>query len=170
MTHRFALRTLLMLVSLAMLASGCGPRLSVESPALVGAWRSNVQFKSGSFAAVKDLEFMYVFHSGGTMMESSNYDSVPPVPPAYGVWRPAGAREFQATYEYFTTKPPASFDELKAGGWMPSGRGVLKERIRVSEDGRTFTSTIQYETLDAQGNPVAGGGGEAEGRGVRIGS
>ena len=48
---------------------------------LVGAWRSNLQFSEGTFAALKDLEFLYVFNAGGTMTESSNYDGAPPVPP-----------------------------------------------------------------------------------------
>ena len=45
---------------------------------LVGAWRSKLQFQSGDFAAIRDLEFMYVFNPGGTMTESSNYDAAPP--------------------------------------------------------------------------------------------
>ena len=42
---------------------------------LVGEWRAHLQFTSGAFAPVKDLEFMYVFNQGGTMTESSNYDA-----------------------------------------------------------------------------------------------
>ena len=68
------------------LLPGCG------SPALVGAWKSNIQFKDGAFAEVKDLEFLYVFNAGGTMTESSNYDGSPPVPPAYGAWKEVGPR------------------------------------------------------------------------------
>ena len=40
---------------------------------LAGAWRGKVQFTSGAFAEIKDLEFMYAFNAGGTMTESSNY-------------------------------------------------------------------------------------------------
>src|SRR5258705_377512 len=77
------------------------------SERLVGAWRSEVRFTSGDFAAVKDLEFLFVFNRGGTMTESSNYDSAPPVPPAYGVWRATGGRTFRSKYLFYTTKPPA---------------------------------------------------------------
>ncbi len=44
--------------------------------------------------SAKDLEFMYVFHADGTMTESSNYDAFPPGPPAYGVWRNSGRRQY----------------------------------------------------------------------------
>ena len=87
---------------------------------LVGEWRAQLQFTSGAFASIKDLEFMYVFNQGGTMTESSNYDASPPVPPAYGIWRKVGAREFEAKYEFYVTKAPATFDEIaKGGGWGP---------------------------------------------------
>jgi hypothetical protein len=127
-----------------------------------------VRFKTGAFATITNLEFMYVFNAGGTLTESSNYDGAPPVPPAYGVWRSVGANEFEARYEYFATAPPANFEALSSGGgWLPAGRGIFVERITLASDGNSFTSSLRYEALDAQGNP-AEGGGEAEGRAVRI--
>ena len=156
-------------LTFGLLAGGCGQSRPAKPPALVGAWRSTVQFKSGAFASVKDLQFMYVLNAGGTLTESSNYDAAPPVPPAYGVWRPIGPREFEAKYEYFATALPSGLDALKnGGGWLPSGRGVLIERITLSEDARIFTSSIRYEARDSLGNAVVGGG-EATGRGERIG-
>jgi hypothetical protein len=125
--------------------------------------------KSGAFTAAKGLEFMYVFHGDRTLTESSNYDAAPPVPPAYGVWRmiPGDGTVFEAKYEFFTTtaSPP---DQFKAGaGWLPSGRGVFTERIKLAMDGRTFTSAIRYQLFDPTGAAIEGGG-EATGRGVRI--
>jgi hypothetical protein len=134
----------------------------------VGEWRAKLQFTSGAFAPIKDLEFMYVFNQGGSMTESSNYDASPPVPPAYGIWRKVGAREYEAKYEFYVTKPPAAFDEIaKAGGWGPAGRGVFLERITLSEDGKSFTSKIKYDQFDTAGKP-AEGGGEATGQGVKL--
>jgi hypothetical protein len=147
------------------LGSGCGRG---EGNELVGAWRGKVQFKRGAFAAVKDLEFMYVFNEGGTMTESSNYDGAPPVPPAYGLWRKIGPNQFEAKYEFYSTKPPANLDDIaKGGGWLPAGRGALSERITLSENGRSFKSTIKYDAFDQAGKP-AEGGGEAETEAKRI--
>ena len=114
-----------------------------------------MQFKTGAFAAVTDLEFMYVFNAGGTMNESSNYDASPPVPPAYGVWRKTGARQFEAKYAYYWTKAPANLDEItKGGGWSPGGHGVLTQTITLTEDGNAFASEIKYESFDQQGKPT----------------
>lgn len=151
--------TIILVLSAVLLTISCS---APEDNSLVGAWRGKVQFKSGAFGAVKDLEFMYVFNAGGTMTESSNYDGAPPVPPAYGVWRKTGSKQFEARYEFFITKSPATFEDItKGGGWMPAGYGVLMERITLSDDGRSFKSTIKLEAFDQRGEP-AEGGGEAE--------
>jgi hypothetical protein len=135
---------------------------------LAGAWRGKVQGSSGMLATMKGLEFMYAFNAGGTMTESSNYDAAPPAPPAYGVWRKVGARQYEAKYEFFWTKAPASFDEIaKGGGWPPGGHGVLTQKITLKADGNAFDSTIRLDLFDQQGQPVDGGG-EATGQGSRI--
>jgi len=156
-----------------LLGAGCRPEFSVggrEAAAhdLVGQWRAKVQFRSGAFTAIRDLEFVYVYNSGGTMMESSNYDAAPPVPPAYGIWKKAGPKQFETKYEFYVTKAPARLEDLTGGGgWLPAGRGVFLERITISDDGDSFTSTIRYQAFDQAGR-AAEGGGDAEGRGVRL--
>ncbi len=148
---------------IATLSVGCSgspaPHADAAHDSLVGAWRGAVRFGSGPLAAVPDLEFLYVFNAGGTMTESSNYDAAPPVPPAYGIWRQTGPRQFEAQYDFYVTQPPATFDELRKGnGWSPAGRGVLRQTITLSADGRTFDSTLRYDAVDGAGKPVETGG------------
>ncbi len=157
------------------LAAGCrqpAPAGLAATPGdadVTGAWRARVQFHTGALAGLKDLEFMYVFNTAGTMIESSNYDGAPPVPPAYGVWRRTGPGTFAAHYEFYSTRAPASFAEIAGGGgWLPAGRGVLVERITLAADGRSFTSAIAYTAFDPAGKPVEGGG-EGTVSGARIG-
>lgn len=135
---------------------------------LVGSWRSRVQFKSGAFSAVKDLEFMLAFNSGGTMTESSNYDASPPVPPAYGVWKKIQPRRYEAKYVFFLSRSPKAFEDIaNGGGWLPGGSGVLVEKITLSEDGKTFESTIRLDIFDEAGK-LTEGNSEAEAQAVRI--
>src|SRR5262245_42675202 len=141
-----------------LLATGCTSARPAQPAPLVGAWRSSLQFETGAFAAMKGLEFMYVFNAGGTLTESSHYDGAPPVPPAYGVWREIGPNEFEAKYEYYATAPSEQKEFLKGAGWLPSGRGVFTERIKLSADANTFTSSIRYEAFGLHGEPVEGGG------------
>ena len=156
------------LLTLLSLSISCTSKNATDSLPLIGAWRSTIQFETGAFAEIKDLQFMYVFNAGGTLTESSNYDGAPPVPPAYGVWRMIGPNVFEARYEYFSTAPSESDAFLKRAGWRPSGVGVFTERIELAPDARTFTSTIRYEALDTRGERIEGGG-EARGKGARIG-
>ena len=154
---------------LAVLACVCraGPA-TASTGSLAGAWRGGVQFTTGAFAEIKDLEFMYTFNEGGTMNESSNYDGAPPVPPAYGVWRKVGDRKYEARYEYFWTNAPANWEEIKnGGGWSPGGRGVLTQKILLSVDGASFKSTITFQLFDKQGKAV-GAASEANATGKRM--
>ncbi|MGA3157257.1 MAG: hypothetical protein ABSE43_06775 [Steroidobacteraceae bacterium] len=169
------IRALLFGIGTAAALSACGnavtpsPAKAGEIDVLVGAWRSHLQVNSGAFAGMQGLEFMYVFNFGGTMTESSNYDASPPVQPAYGVWRKTGAREFEARYEFYNTKPPAAFGEIvKGGGWAPDGYGLFVENIKLSEDGQSFTSSMTYTMYDNTGKPTDASGG-ATGAGTRIG-
>jgi hypothetical protein len=157
-----------------LLLSGCTgtpPPSAAKSPetdALVGAWRSSIQFSEGTFTAIKDLEILYVFNAGNTMTESSNYAGAPPVPPAYEIWRWTGPNRFEATYTLYNTKAPAHFDDLaQGGGWLPAGRGVQTERLTLANDGRSFESAIDLVQYDQAGKRVDGGS-HATGHGTRV--
>jgi hypothetical protein len=167
-------KTLVTLTAFAIaLFAGAGPTICVAqsgngSDNLAGAWRGKVQFTSGAFAELKDLEYMYAFAAGGTMTESSNYDAVPPVPPAYGVWKKTGPRKYEAKYQFYQTKAVSSADDLiKGGGWLPDGYGTLTQKFTLSADGNSFDSRITLEMFDKQGKAVTGGG-EAAASGTRI--
>ena len=157
------------LLGVTLLSSACNsnaPRRELDP--LVGAWHSSVHFDSGPFASLTDLEFLYVFNSGGTMTESSNYDGAPPVAPAYGAWDRVGPNEFIASYEFFVTKAPVRIDELaNGGGWLPDGRGRFDERIQLAADGASFESTIRYTPLKSDGS-AAGEAVHGRARAVRI--
>jgi hypothetical protein len=137
---------------------------------LTGAWRSKIEFQSGPLAGLKDLEFLYAYAAGGTMTESSNYDEAAnSSPPAYGVWKALDPRRFETKYIFYTTREPGPEDHApKSSDWWPAGHGVLTETITMSDDGRTYASTIKLVTFDTAGKPVAGAGGEGRGAGTRI--
>lgn len=141
-----------------------------NSDHLVGAWHGKVQFSNGVLSEVNDLEFMYVFNQGGTMTESSNHDSAPPVPPAYGIWRKTKARQYEAKYSFFWTNPPKGFDDIANGrGWSHGGSGVIIEKIQLSEDGNGFTSTMSLDILDTTGKIIETGNlGKAEAKRIRF--
>ena len=76
-----------------------GAAASRPTRGLVGAWRSNLEFQTGTFASIKDLAFLYVFNEGGTMTESSW------LPSGYGVFTEslqlaADGQSFTSTIAY----------------------------------------------------------------------
>lgn len=118
----------------------------------VGTWTTKVQFVTGAFASVKDLEFMMVINREGTMTESSNYDGAPPVPPADGIWRKTGTRKYEAKYVFYQPNPPAEFKTIQdGGGWMPAGKGILIDKITLAPNGQTYKSEITMKMFDSKG-------------------
>lgn len=155
---------------LSALAAGCQQAPAKSEPALTGAWRSKIVFRSGALAGMKDLEFLYAYNAGGTMTESSNYDEAPnSSPPAYGVWKQIDARTFETKYVFFTTEAQKPVAGAPGNDdWWPAGHGVLTETITLADDGQTYASTIRLVLFDKADTPIAGGS-EGTGAGKRIG-
>jgi hypothetical protein len=141
-----------MLAGLLIILFSCDEKNILQTDELVGAWKGKVQFKTGAYSEIKDFEFMWVYNSGGTMTESSNYDGVPPTPPAYGIWKKTEDKQYETHYEFYWNNVPASYEELaKTGGFPNAGYGVLSENIILSDDGKSYSSTIKFNLFDKSG-------------------
>ena len=143
---------IVVLILISLVIFSCTQDKNMQTDKIVGAWKGKVQFNTGVYAEIKDFEFMYVFNSGGTMTESSNYDGLPPTPPAYGIWKKTGEKEYEARYEFYWNKVPGSYEELaKEGGFPNAGYGVLSEKITLSDDGKSYGSKIKFNLFDQTG-------------------
>jgi hypothetical protein len=159
--------------ALSVAVAGCSDAVSGSATqstvpdALVGVWRSQVQFGGGSLSDLHDLEFMLAVNLGGTLTQSSNYDGTPPVPPAYGLWKQTGPRSYELRYSFYS--PPKFVKSGRASAWVPSGRGLYVEKLDLSVDGNTYRSHVVYDFVDPAGHAVPGGGeGEATGTRARL--
>jgi hypothetical protein len=137
---------------------------TVVQGGLEGGWRVRVTIETGPFAGSQ--QFLVVYSAGGGMVESSNFDEEPPVPPAYGSWVAIGESRFRSTYVFFTTEPVDRPDA--AAGWGFSGSGKFKESITVGPGGDDYTSRLSYELYDTTDERLAGQSGEGYAVGRRI--
>jgi hypothetical protein len=145
----------ILFTGLLIILSSCVEQKQPQTTNLVGTWKGKVQFNTGEYAKIKDFEFMWVYNSGGTMTESSNYDGVPPTPPAYGIWKKIGEKQYETHYEFYWNNVPASYEELaKTGGFPNAGYGVLSENIILSDDGKSYSSTIKFNLFDQSGKQL----------------
>ncbi len=145
-----------MLAAAAGINLSCGNSPADDSARLVGAWKGPIQFRSGIFAEIKDFEFMRVYNAGGTMTESSNYDGVPPTPPAYGIWKKTSDGKYYTKYQFYWNNMPASFEEMtKNGGFPAGGFGIIDETISLSDDGNSFTAVVGLSMFDKTGNKLS---------------
>jgi hypothetical protein len=131
---------------------------------LEGAWRVNITVETGPFAGLQ--QFLVTYSAGGGMVESSNFDAMPPVPPAYGSWVATAESTFRSTYVFFTTE---QVDRLDPGaGWGFSGSGKFRESITVGPNGDDYTSRLSYQLFDTADKALPGQSGEGFGVGSRI--
>src|SRR5438309_1753158 len=90
------LATVVLLGGTACSKSPTSSTVQSKEPSLEGGWRAHVTFASGPFKGVP-FQFLITYSGGGGMVESSNFDEVPPVPPAYGSWGKTGTKTFKTT-------------------------------------------------------------------------
>ena len=128
-----------LLIFILVVSFSCSEEKNPQPEKIVGAWKGKVQFKTGAYSEIKDFEFMWVFNSGGTMTESSNYDGVPPTPPAYGIWKKTGDKQYEARYEFYWNKVPDSYEELAklVGFLMPAMEFFQKKLFFQKMGGHT---------------------------------
>jgi len=143
---------------------GSAPPASSQ-PSLEGGWRAHVAFASGPLKGVP-FQFLITYSAGGGLVESSNFDESPPVPPAYGSWGKTGGNTFKTTYIFWTTKAVATGDATK--GWTFSGSGVLSESIALAGSGDAYTSTISYQLYDSKDQALNGQSGTGTAKASRI--
>jgi hypothetical protein len=131
---------------------------------LEGSWRVEVTIATGPFVGVQ--QFLVMYSAGGGMVESSNFDEMPPVPPAYGSWEATGESTFRSTYVFFTTE---SVDGQNPGaGWAHSGSGKFQESITVGPNRLDYTSRLSYQLYDVADQPLPQQSGDGFGIGRRI--
>jgi len=148
----------ILVIFLLSVSFSCREYKKPHSYNLTGMWKGKVQFRTGDYAQIKDLEFMRVYNAGGTMTESSNYDGVPPTPPAYGIWKKTGTNKYETRYEFYWNNVPPAYEDLKMnGGFSPGGYGILTEKITLSEDGKSYTSKISFSSFDKTGKQLVSG-------------
>ena len=138
-----------------------------SSGSLEGGWRARVTFTTGPLKGVP-FQFLLTYAAGNGMVESSNLDESPPVPPAYGTWQQTGRHTYKNTYVFWTTKIANPHDLTQ--GWTFAGSGLLTEKITLANAGNAYESTITYRLYDATDKPLPGqsGTGHASARRITI--
>lgn len=128
-------------------ACGGGDAVAQAAPdPLQGVWESTVTVvdctTGAPNAAVPQFRSAQVFHSGGTMADTSSHPA-PSRGPAWGVWS-RGSDLYNLKYR---------FNNYNASNVF-TGTTVVAEAVRMAGNGNSFTSTRSSQVLDASGAQV----------------
>lgn len=135
-----------------------GPRQSLE-----GSWLVTATFSDP--AGIPPFKVLFNFSPGrtdneGTLIDTNEFQLTPnPVcSPDQGVWERTGNREFIATHYNFC------FDALNM--YVPAGPTKIRDTIKLSKDGESFTMRQYIEGYDTDNNLVFVG--KVDATGIRL--
>jgi hypothetical protein len=116
-----------------------------DAQTLEGSWQVTVTIRScQSGAPTRTVLALNTFLPGGSMFETANGFLRSP---SHGTWRKIAARDYNATFIFFTFNPD--------GTWLGSNR--ITRTITLSEDHKTFTAIASFGVFDASGKLITTG-------------
>lgn len=136
--------------AMALLMQACGGSGDAHAQAaatpdpIEGFWQSSVSLKNcDSGAALGGFRGLTIFNAGGT----TNADNNQPAPTkgtAVGTWKKIASGSYTADFRFWRYGPDG----------LSTGQQRLTRTITLAADGKSLTSTIVTQSLDAADNVV----------------
>ncbi|MEO8044546.1 MAG: hypothetical protein ABI674_06530 [Spartobacteria bacterium] len=116
--------------------------------ALPGLWDSQVTLTDCNGNTLASFEAFEMFHQGGTLTST---DNTPPTlhGPGFGTWQRLAQKSYSAPFQFFNFNPDGSF----------AGIQKIMRTITIGAGGTNYTSVVNFETYDPNGNLVFSGCG-----------
>ena len=105
----------------------------------------------GSVGVVDAYAFPSITPTAGPLINSAGH----------GSWSRIGPREFSVTVQYFQLNPSAPLDKLDSVG-------KVRENIRLSSDGNSYSSVFQTEIFLPDGTLIIQNSGRTEARRIQV--
>lgn len=119
---------------------------SRNSRALVGVWNLQVTgLNCQTGDAIRTFPSMFTIHRGGTMNEWGSNTAPSTRGLGQGIWSYASRGNYTSAFQFF---------RFNADGTL-AGRQIIRQRIELSHDGNSFTSSATAQVLDVNGNVIA---------------
>ena len=131
--------------AMALMMQACGgggdahAQSAITSDPIEGFWQSSVSLKDcSSGAAIGGFRGLSVFNQGGTASADNNQPSATKGP-ALGTWKKSATGSYVVELRFWRYLPDGS----------PAGQQRLTRTITLAADGKSLTSTIVTQALDA---------------------
>jgi len=136
---------MMIVVALSVASAAASPQ---QSAPLQGVWDSQVTLTDCNGFTPAAFRAYEMFQQGGTL---TNTDNTPPTlhGPGLGTWQRVGGRKYTAPFQFFNFNSDGSF----------AGTQKIDRQIQLPADANSYTSTVTFETYDADGNLIFSGCG-----------
>jgi len=117
-----------------------------NSRRLEGSWNHQVsRLNCATGAVLGTFQAMFTFNGGGTFWEAGTNTSPTLRSSSHGLWSYDSNRRYTTSFQFF---------RFNADG-THAGRQIVRQQIRLSNDGNSYTATATAQVLNAAGNVIA---------------
>lgn len=139
------------IVSLSALVALSLAPLTLAAPSgadLTGVWDSQVTLTDCNGNTLVSFEAYGMFNTGGTFTST---DNTPPGRQSigFGTWRKTGPRTYAAPFQFFNFNADGTF----------AGTQKITRTITLAANGASYTSVVNFQSLDPSGNVIFSGCG-----------
>ena len=118
---------------------------SSNSRRLEGSWNHQVRgLNCVTGEVIRTFQAMFTYNRGGTFWEAGTGTDPKLRGPSHGVWSYESNRSYTTRFQFF---------RFNADG-THAGRQIIRQQIRMSMDGNSYTATAIAQILDAGGNVI----------------
>jgi hypothetical protein len=113
---------------------------------LEGSWNhTGTRLNCQTGAALGTFSAMFTYNRGGTFWESGTQISPALRSPSHGIWSYDSNGSYTTAFQFF---------RFNADGTL-AGRQIIRQRLELSADGNSYTTTATAQVLDTGGNVIA---------------
>ena len=114
-----------------------------NSRKIEGSWNHQVRgLNCTTGDVIRTFQAMFTYNRGGTFWEAGTGTDPKLRGASHGVWNYQSNRRYSTAFQFF---------RFNADG-THAGRQIIRQQIRLSVDGNSYTSTATAQILDVNGN------------------
>ena len=114
-----------------------------NSRKIEGSWNHQVRgLNCTTGDVIRTFQAMFTYNRGGTFWEAGTGTDPKLRGGSHGVWNYESNRRYSTAFQFFRFNPDGT----------PAGRQIIRQQIRLSADGNSYTATAIAQILDVNGN------------------
>lgn len=116
-----------------------------NSRMIEGSWNHQVRgLNCTTGEVIRTFQTLFTYNHGGTFWEDGTGTDPKLRGASHGVWSYQSNRRYTTAFQFFRFNPDGTH----------AGRQIIRQQVRLSADGSSYTATATAQILDVNGNVI----------------